>query len=172
MTRLDLFGEKQAATNRKSDRRAEHDARAARHAAYRESLKIGCCTGEPVPPDARGCPQYRCGRCGVLAFAGTFAFSHDTGWGGCPSDTEPTRGTGKTIHQVGLSALRHDNQHHPPCARLDCGHARGIHQSVPPTAPEDSRCYEYCGFRGYVTPVESEPSPDMPKTRHPELATG
>ncbi|MGW1878468.1 hypothetical protein [Streptomyces sp. NPDC001975] len=154
MTQLDLFGEKQAAMDRRSAREAERAARAARHAAYRESLKIDCCTGEPVPPDKHGMPRYRCGRCGALAFAGTFHFNHDCGWAGCFADTEPTRGTGRTIHQAGLSAHRHDNQHHSPCARPDCGHARGVHQSVQPTAPEDSRCYEYCGCRGYLAPAE------------------
>lgn len=155
MTQLDLFGERQAAMDRRSAREAEHDARAARHAAYQESRKIDCCTGEPIPSDDHGCPQYRCGRCGALAFAGTFDFNHDCGWGGCYADTEPTRGTGKTIHQVGLSAYRHDSQHHPHCARPGCGHARGIHQSVPRTAPEDSTCYEYCGCRGYIAPTAS-----------------
>lgn len=156
MTQLDLFGEKQAALDRNSAREAERTARAARDAAYRESLKIDCCTGEPIPPDEHGCPQYRCGRCGALDFAGTFHFTHDRGWGGCYTDTEPTLNTGKTIYQIGLSAYRHDNQHYPPCARPGCGHARGVHQSVPPAAPEDSWCYEYCGCRGYVGPVEHD----------------
>jgi hypothetical protein len=150
MTQLDLFGEKQTATDRRSARKSERNARAARYVAYQESLKIDCCTGAPIAPDEHGCPQYRCGRCGALAFAGTFHFNHDCGWGGCPSDTEPTRALGTTIREAGLSAHRHDNQHYPPCARPGCDHARGVHQSVPPTAPEDSRCYEYCGCRGYV----------------------
>ncbi|MEV0735404.1 hypothetical protein AB0I51_05440 [Streptomyces sp. NPDC050549] len=157
MTQLDLFGEKQAAMDRRSALEADRAARAARRATYLESLKIDCCTGEPIPPNEHGCQQYRCGRCGALAFAGTFAFSHDTGWGGCPSDTEPIHRVGKTMYQAGLSAYRHDNQHYPPCARPDCGHARGVHQSVPPTPPEDARCYEYCGCRGYVAPAEPDP---------------
>lgn len=125
------------------------------------------------PPDEHGCPQHRCGRCGALDLAGTFAFTHDRGWGGCYTDTEPTLGTGKTIHQVGLSAYRHDNQHYPPCARPGCGHARGVHQSVPPAAPEDSRCYEYCGCRGYDSPVESggrEEADDAPRLTTPAPA--
>ncbi|WP_431993333.1 hypothetical protein [Streptomyces albogriseolus] len=156
MTQLDVFGEKQAAMDRRSAREAEREARAARHAAFRESLKIDCCTGEPIPPDEHGVPHYRCGRCGALAFAGTFHFTHDCGWAGCYADTEPTRGTGQTIREAGLSAHRHDNQHHPRCARPGCGHARGVHQSVPLTAPEDSRCYEHCGYRGYVAPAASD----------------
>lgn len=151
MTQLDLFGEKQAAMDRRSAYETERAARTARHVAHLESLKIDCCTGKLIPPDEHGNPQYRCGRCGALAFAGTFAFNHDSGWAGCYADTEPTHGTGKTIHEAGLSAYRHDNRHYAPCARPGCGHARGAHQSVPRTAPEDSRCYEHCGCIGYVT---------------------
>ncbi|CAM5470545.1 hypothetical protein [Streptomyces aurantiogriseus] len=95
MTQLDLFGEKQAAMDRSSTRKAERDARAARHSAYRKSLKIDCCTGEPILPDEHGIQRYRCGRCGALAFAGTFHFTHDCGWAGCYADTEPTRGTAR-----------------------------------------------------------------------------
>ena len=154
MTQFDLFGEHQAAHARTSAREKQAAARAARYAALCESLKIDCCTGEPIPLSENGSEQYRCGRCGALAFAGTFAFNHDNGWGGCPIATEPTRGTGQTIREVGLSAHRHDNQHHPHCARPGCGHARGIHQGVPhPSVPEDSRCYEYCGCRGYLAPT-------------------
>lgn len=107
--------------------------------------------GSPAQPtttsrrsSASYAPQYRCGRCGALASAGTLHFNHDCAWGSCPSDAGLTRGTGKTIYEVGLSAYRHGNQHYPPCARPGCGHARGVQQSVPPTAPEDSGCYE-CG---------------------------
>jgi hypothetical protein len=152
MTQLDLFGEKEAAEQRRARQAAERAARIARRDAYLASLRIDCCTGEPIPPGSNGGPQYRCGRCGTLVAASSFVFTHDRGWSGCPTETEPTATTGQTIHEAGLSALRHDDQHHPRCARPGCGHARGAHQSVPLSAPEDCRCYEYCGCLGYVAP--------------------
>ncbi|MFF3056395.1 hypothetical protein [Streptomyces sp. NPDC057909] len=154
MTQFDLFGEHQAARDGASTREKQAAARAARYTVFREALKIDCCSGEPIPLDEHGCEQYRCGRCGALTYVGTFAFNHDCGWAGCYADTEPTRGMDQTIREIGLSAHRHDNQHHPHCARPGCGHARGVHQGAPsPSVPEDSSCYEYCGCRGYLAPA-------------------
>lgn len=155
MTQLDLFGERQSALDREVTRKAERAAEAARAAAYLESLKIDCCTGEPIPRSRHGSEQYRCGRCGALAVAGSYPFNHDRGWSGCYADTEPTRGTGQRLNNAEvLSATRHDDQHHPRCAYPDCGHARGFHQGgVWPTAPEDASCYG-CPCPGYVAPTE------------------
>ncbi|MET8677000.1 hypothetical protein ABZW18_05210 [Streptomyces sp. NPDC004647] len=155
--------------DRRSAREAERDARTARHTAYLESLKIDRCTGESIPPNEHGSPQYRCG---ALTFAGTFTFNHDCGWGGCYADVEPTRGTGKTIPEVGLSAYRHDNQHYLPCAHPGCGHARGVHQSVPRELPSQKKTPEHGDAVARLSLAAQELAEWILAGCVPELTTG
>lgn len=131
---LDLFGEAD---------------RAARLEAWRATLMVDCCTGEPCPPDAQGRAQVRCGRCGEVTPPFGMLTNHDLGWIGCF--------TGPPVRQFRsaeeMSAGRHDNLHHAPCARPGCGHAWGIHRTAWAAIPhEEAHCYGWCGCPGYLAP--------------------
>lgn len=140
-TQLDLFGEAEARLDYVS-----------RLEAFRASLHVDCCTGEPIPPFMMGdypLARVRCGRCGETVREGLADMSHDLGWLGCPGhDYEPPPFRQLTAEQM---CERHDSRHHEPCGR--CGHPWGIHDHhFGLYLPEESWCMLDCGCEGYVAP--------------------
>jgi hypothetical protein len=115
-----------------------------RLAAFRASLQLDCCTGQPL---AGG--EVRCGRCGELTSPYGMVINHDTGWTGCIGHRREYANADQ------LSAGRHDSRHHAACA--GCGHAWGIHvgHSLGVKLPEESFCYGWCGCKGYRDPAAS-----------------